>query len=155
MRPASLLFPFFRSPKALRCLLAVCCLAGPALIVTLGVPSAGNPLTPGETITAGDLTLSLNAGGRITGLYEGDTGGANRRANGRSTPLLSLVVEVSPDVPVSTGTEVHYRPQSWRYTARGLRGQERRPGAATCSALPTASRSRSRWRRSRAMRRWE
>ena len=118
MRPASLLFPFFRSPKALRCLLAVCCLAGPALFIMLGAPSIGNPLTPGETITAGDLTLSLNAEGRITGLYEGDTGGANRRANGRSTPLLSLVVEDSPDVPVSTGTEVHYRPQSRRYTTR-------------------------------------
>ena len=59
----------------------------------LGVSSIGTPLTPGETITAGDLTLSLNAEGRITGLYEGDTGGANHRANGRSTPLLSLVVE--------------------------------------------------------------
>ncbi len=129
MCPASLLFPFFRSPKALRCLLAVCCLAGPALFIMLGAPSIGIPLTPGETLTAGDLTLSLNAEGRITGLYEGDTGGANRRAVGRSTHLLSLVVEDSPDVPVSTGTEVHYRPQSRRYTTRTAEAGETARGS--------------------------
>ena len=129
MRPASPHPSFFHSLNALRFLLAVCCLAGLALFVTLGVSSIGTPLTPGETITAGDLTLSLSAEGRITGLYEGDTGGANRRAVGRSTPLLSLVVEDSPDVPVSTGAEVHYRSQSWRYTAGTARAGETAPGS--------------------------
>ena len=118
MRPDSPHPSFFHSLNALRFLLAVCCLAGLVLFIMLGVSSIGTPLTPGETITAGDLTLSLNAEGRITGLYEGDTGGANHRANGRSTPLLSLVVEESPGAPVSTGTDVHYRSQSWRYTTR-------------------------------------
>ena len=118
MRPASPHPSFFHSLNALRFLLAVCCLAGPALFIMLGVSSIGTPLTPGETITAGDLTLSLNAEGRITGLYEGDTGGVNHRAVGHSTPLLSLVVEDSPGAPVSTGAEVHYRSQSWRYTTR-------------------------------------
>ena len=103
--------------RFLRYLLGVCFLAGLTLAVTIYAPSAGNPLTPGNNITAGDLLLGLSATGVITGLYEKEIAGTDHNISAYPTTLVGLVVEgAASDLP-SSGVGVHYTPTGWTYSS--------------------------------------
>ena len=69
----------------------------------------------GATITAGDLTLTLNRQGIITGLTDPD--GTDYRAAGQARALVSLIVESATTARPSSVRASHYNPTGWTYTA--------------------------------------
>ncbi len=84
------------------------------VLAVSGLLRAGPVATPGARLTAGDLTVSMDETGLITGLTA--PSGRDYHVNEPPTALLSLIVEDKPTDLPSAGTAAHYRPLRWRFT---------------------------------------
>ncbi len=107
------------------------------ILAVSGLLRAGTVIAPGGSFAAGDLTLSLDAAGFVTGLT--DPSGSDYNVADPAAPLLSLMVEDSATDLPAAGTAAWYRPVRWRFTAGMPRAGETARGTYTFDFADTIS----------------
>ena len=101
-------------------------------VLLVGLALAARVFTANlTTISAGDLTVTLDSTGAVTGLMGPD--GMEHNIAAQSTSLISLVVEASPATAVSSGTAPHYKPTGMSYNAGTAAAGETARGEYTFS----------------------